>query len=59
MLVLTRELEDSVYIDLPDGRTISIKVVQLRGDKVRLGFDAPKDVLIRRDNIKNNLPKQR
>ena len=44
MLVLTRKLNESVIID----GGIEIMVVAVRGNKVRLGFRAPDDVLIQR-----------
>lgn len=51
MLVLTRKMDQSVIIDIGDGRLIEVMVVNIRGDKVRLGCTAPKDVLIHRDEI--------
>ncbi len=44
MLVLTRKMNESVIID----GGIEIMVVAVRGNKVRLGFRAPADVIIRR-----------
>lgn len=46
MLVLSRKEGESIHI----GDDIVITVVELRSDKVRLGFDAPKSVNIIRDN---------
>ncbi|MBI3862097.1 MAG: carbon storage regulator [Planctomycetia bacterium] len=44
MLVLTRKLNESVYID----GDIEVMIVAVRGNKVRLGFRAPADVSIQR-----------
>jgi carbon storage regulator len=44
MLVLTRKINESVYID----DQIEVMVVAVRGNKVRLGFRAPLDVSIQR-----------
>lgn len=44
MLVLTRKLNESVYID----DEIEVMIVAVRGNKVRLGFRAPADVSIQR-----------
>lgn len=44
MLVLSRKLGERIVI----GEDISVVVTEIRGDKVRLGFDAPDDVLIDR-----------
>jgi carbon storage regulator len=44
MLVLTRKTEQAIVID---GR-IRIRVLRVRGNRVRLGVEAPTDVPIRR-----------
>jgi carbon storage regulator CsrA len=44
MLVLTRKINESICID----GGIEIMVVQVRGNRVRLGFRAPTDVSIQR-----------
>lgn len=54
MLVLSRKKNESIVIN----DTITLVVVEIRGDKVRLGIDAPKDVTVHRkevyDAIKNS-----
>jgi carbon storage regulator len=47
MLVLTRKKNESIVIR----DDIVIMVIEIRGDKVRLGFDAPKDVPIHRNEV--------
>lgn len=47
MLVLSRKKNESIVID----ENIVITVVEIRGDKVRLGIDAPKEVPIHRSEI--------
>ena len=47
MLVLTRKPGESVVI----GNDIRVTVVNIRGNKVRLAFDAPDDVTIHREEI--------
>ena len=44
MLILSRKKDDWIII----GDNIRIVVVGISGDKVRIGFDAPKDVPIHR-----------
>jgi carbon storage regulator CsrA len=54
MLVLTRRpgSEDSeILIDLPDGQTIKIQVVEIRKGACRIGIDAPKNLPIRRGEL--------
>jgi len=54
MLVLSRKKNESIVID----DNIVITVVEIRGDKVRLGVEAPKEVPVHRrevyDAIKRN-----
>ena len=47
MLVLSRKKNESIIIN----DNIIVTVVEIRGDKVRLGFDAPKDVPIHRREV--------
>jgi len=54
MLVLSRKKNESIIIN----NDITIVVVEIRGDKVRLGVEAPKEVPVHRrevyDAIKRN-----
>lgn len=47
MLVLSRKKNQSIVID----DKIVITVVEVRGDKVRLGIEAPRDVAVHRQEI--------
>jgi carbon storage regulator len=47
MLVLSRKKNESIIIN----DNIVVTVVEIRGDKVRLGIDAPKDVSVHRREI--------
>ncbi len=47
MLVLTRRSEESVIIS----GSIEVKVLDVRGDQVRLGFQAPGSVAIHRKEV--------
>ncbi len=47
MLVLSRKKNESIVID----ENIVITVVEIRGDKVRLGIDAPKEVPVHRREV--------
>ncbi len=47
MLVLTRTPDQSLRI----GDDITITVVQVRGNQVKLGITAPKDVSVHREEI--------
>jgi carbon storage regulator len=58
MLVLSRKKNESIVIN----NDITIVVVEIRGDKVRLGVEAPKNVSVHRqevyDAINRKLPSQ-
>ena len=47
MLVLSRKKNESIMID----DRIKIVVVEIRGDKVRLGVEAPKEVPVHRQEV--------
>jgi carbon storage regulator len=47
MLVLSRHRDESIMI----GDNIVITVVDVRGDKVRLGIDAPTDIPVHRQEV--------
>jgi carbon storage regulator len=47
MLVLSRKKNESIVIN----DNIVITVVEIRGDKVRLGIEAPKDVPVHRQEV--------
>ena len=44
MLVLSRHRDESIMI----GDEIVVTIVDIRGDKVRLGIDAPQDIPVHR-----------
>lgn len=47
MLVLSRKKNESIVIN----NEITIVVVEIRGDKVRLGVEAPKEVPVHRREV--------
>jgi carbon storage regulator len=47
MLVLSRHRDESIMI----GDEIVVTIVDIRGDKVRLGIDAPQDVPVHRQEV--------
>jgi carbon storage regulator len=51
MLVLSRKKNQSIVIN----NDITVTVVEIRGDKVRLGVVAPKEVPVHREEIFNQI----
>jgi carbon storage regulator len=54
MLVLSRKPGESLQV----GRDITITVVEIKGNRVRLGIDAPKDVAVVRTELANAIPRR-
>ncbi len=54
MLVLSRKAGESVRV----AGGLTVKVLQVRGDKVRLGFDAPRDLTIAREEVADDCESQ-
>lgn len=55
MLVLSRYKDQSIYI----GDDIVITVVDVRGDRIRLGIEAPADVPVHREEIYDAIKKDK
>jgi carbon storage regulator len=54
MLVLSRHRNESIII----GDDISITVIDIRGDKVRLGIEAPLDIPVHRQEVYNQIRRE-
>ncbi|GGI06659.1 carbon storage regulator CsrA [Egicoccus halophilus] len=47
MLVLSRRIGESIVI----GNQVTITVLEVRGDQVRIGVDAPREVQVHREEV--------
>jgi len=47
MLVLTRRVNERIVI----GDDVTVTVLEVRGDQVRLGIEAPRDVKVFREEV--------
>ena len=54
MLVLSRKKDEKIVI----GDQITLMVIDIRGDKVRLGIEAPKDVAVHRQEVYEAIQKE-
>ena len=55
MLVLSRQKDESIVI----GDNIEITIVDVRGDKVRLGITAPKEIPVHRREVYDAIQKEK
>lgn len=55
MLVLSRHRDEVIRI----GDDIAITVVDIRGDKVRIGIDAPPNVQVHREEVYDAIQRER
>lgn len=55
MLVLSRKQDEKIII----GDSITLMVVSIQGDKVRLGIEAPRQVSIHREEVYQAIQKER
>lgn len=54
MLVLTRKKGQSIII----GDNIEVSIIEIQGEQVRIGINAPKDITIHRDEIYKEIQKE-
>jgi carbon storage regulator len=52
MLVLSRKSQQRIQI----GDSIVVTVLEIRGNKVRIGIDAPKEIHVLRSELQNVIP---
>lgn len=51
MLILTRKPGQTIIETRPDGSQVEFTVVEIRGDRVRLGIVAPLDTRVDREEV--------
>lgn len=54
MLVLSRKKDEKIMI----GDSITLMVIEIKNDKVRLGIEAPKDVTVHREEVYTAIKEQ-
>ncbi|MGE5190912.1 MAG: carbon storage regulator [Deltaproteobacteria bacterium] len=56
MLILTRRRDEAIVIRNRFGTEIRLLVLDVKGNKVRLGIEAPADVNIVREEVRSHEP---
>ena len=51
MLILTRRVNETLIITIPDGRRIEVEVLGFKGNQVRVGVSADTDIVIHRGEV--------
>jgi carbon storage regulator len=51
MLILTRRVGETLIIETPAGEQITVAVLGVKGNQVRIGTDAPDDINIVREEL--------
>lgn len=63
MLVLSRRIDQKIYVTTESGTEITVTIVNVSifngRPQVRIGFEAPKDVKIERDDSKDRIERNR
>ena len=47
MLILTRRINEAIMV----GDEVTVTVLEVKGNQIRFGIDAPKDVAVHREEI--------
>jgi carbon storage regulator len=55
MLVLSRKKDEQICI----GEDIVVTITEIRGDKVRIGIDAPKNITVHRREVQEAIEREK
>ena len=59
MLVLSRERSQTIVITTPGGTKLTLTVVEIRGDKVRIEIDAPREFTVHRGEVQTRVDEEK
>lgn len=55
MLILTRKIGEALKV----GEDVTVTVMAVKGNQVRIGIDAPKDVAVHREEVYDRMQDER
>ena len=55
MLILTRRISESIIHIHPDGTKTTMTVLGVKGNQVRIGIQAPRNVVVHREEIMHRI----
>lgn len=58
MLILSRRESEEIVIRAASGEQVTIMVVDIRGDNVRIGVDAPQSVSVHRREVQDAIDRK-
>jgi len=56
MLILTRRPGETLIIETPAGERIEVTVLEVKGNQVKIGTDAPNEIAIVREELLEKSP---
>ena len=56
MLILTRRVGETIIIETPAGERIEVAVLGVKGNQVRVGTEAPANMVILREELADSPP---
>lgn len=58
MLVLSRSRDEELILIAPDGTELTVKIIDIRGDKVRVGLEGPPEYKMHRKEVWESIKKE-
>lgn len=59
MLILTRRMNETIVIEDGSGNLVEVTLLSVKGNQVRIGVNAPKDIQVNRKEIYERILKEK